>query len=139
MAHFHNTALIGASGQGGYQIERSLRFDGSAYLNRTPASSGNPARWTFSAWIKRSKLGTAQTLISATYQSPDYTAHFSFDSSDRLVYRNRWGTDDEHYVTTQVFRDTSAWYHIVLAVDLSQASGSNGFKLYVNNTQMGLS
>ena len=51
---------------GGYQIERSLRFNSadSAYLSRTPASAGNRDTCTFSAWVKRSKLGADQGIFS---------------------------------------------------------------------------
>ena len=60
MSHFHNNALIGASGQGGgYNLESSLRLrgDASAYLSRTPTTAGNQKTWTWSGWIKRARLG----------------------------------------------------------------------------------
>jgi hypothetical protein len=38
--------------------------------------------------------------------------------------------------TTQVFRDASAWYHIVVAVDTTQATASNRVKIYVNGAQI---
>ncbi len=39
-------------------------------------------------------------------------------------------------VTTQVFRDPAAWYHIVLSVDTTQATASNRAKIYVNGNQI---
>ena len=59
--------IIGASGAGGYTIDQSLRFndDDSAYLSRTPSSTGNRKTWTFSCWIKRCKLGTEQEILVA--------------------------------------------------------------------------
>jgi hypothetical protein len=38
--------------------------------------------------------------------------------------------------TTAVYRDPSAWYHIILAVDTTQATASNRVKLYVNGSQV---
>ena len=53
---------IGSAEEGGYQIERSLRFNSadSAYLNRTPASASNRKTWTWSAWVKRSEISTTE-------------------------------------------------------------------------------
>jgi hypothetical protein len=34
-----------------------------------------------------------------------------------------------------VFRDPSAWYHIVYSVDTTQATSSNRIKIYVNGTE----
>jgi hypothetical protein len=42
-------------------------------------------------------------------------------------------------VTSAVYRDPSAWYHIVLAVDTTQATDTNRIKLYVNNQLQTLS
>ena len=52
------SVIFGRKGVGGYQIERSLRFNSAdnAYLNRTPSSAGNRNTWTLSWWMKRSKL-----------------------------------------------------------------------------------
>ena len=49
----------GSSGAGGLQIERSLRFNSadSAHLSRTPGTAGNRTTWTWSGWVKRSKIG----------------------------------------------------------------------------------
>lgn len=127
------------SGAQGYQIERSLRFNSadSAYLNRTQ-NTGTTARWTFSTWVKRSALGSSNNcLISSTLTSSpsDYTGYIFFDINDRLAFYAKWGTDVQNYVTTQVFRDVSAWYHIVVAIDLT-LSAPNGVKIYVNGLQV---
>ena len=38
-------------------------------------------------------------------------------------------------VTNRLFRDPSAWYNIILAVDTTQGTASNRVKIYVNGTQ----
>jgi len=126
-----------ASVTGGYQISRSLRFNraDSAYLSRTPASNGNLTNWTWSAWVKRSGLGTAQNLLSVYTGNASDTGLFSFgfNTSDKFTidgYSLNWR------VTTQVFRDVSAWYHIVVAFDTTLATAGDRIKVYVNGSQV---
>ena len=122
----------------GFFINNSLRFrsSASAYLNRTPASATNQNTWTFSAWDKRGVLGSTESLFSCNTGSVGYYFYFGYNSSDNLVVYSSWGTVKVNYVTTQVFRDPSAWYHIVLAVDFTQSTGSAGVKLYINGVQV---
>ena len=127
-----------ASVSGGYQISRSLRFNSadSAYLNRTPASAGNKQTWTLSAWVKRGSLGAFNPIYSAGATSP--RAYIIFNSSDKMDFRSvdSGNTEVIRLTTTQVFRDPSAWYHIVVAQDTTQATSSNRVKIYVNGTQI---
>ena len=121
---------------GDYQISRSLRFNSadSAYLSRTPASGGNQSTWTYSAWIKRSTLGVAQTLFQQQTTSSD-TGYFGiiFFAGDTLGCS---GWASTWRVTTQVFRDTSAWYHLVVAVDTTQATANNRIRVYINGSEI---
>ena len=132
-----NNGLLLASGADaavGYQISRSLRFNSadSAYLSRTPGSAGNRKTYTFSCWLKRSKLGTLQYVIQA-YGGGTYRASLFFDTDDTLYFA--LGNTSPAIRTNAVFRDVSAWYHIVLAIDTTQSTQSAGMKLYVNGTQ----
>mgnify|MGYP003637720545 CR=1 FL=1 len=124
---------------GGYQISRSLRFNqaDSAYLNRTPASAGNRQIWTYSTWIKRSSLGSSQSILEAASGSADQYSLFFFTSGDLITLVEDQGSGGVYALTTsQVFRDVSAWYHIVIAFDTTQATSSNRIKLYVNGSQV---
>jgi hypothetical protein len=126
-----------ASVSGGYKISRSLRFNSadSAYLNRTPASASNRKTWTWSGWVKRSVIGSgSQSIFTAYWQSSD-AGYFNilFRSGDDLAIQT-YNIDVR--ITTQVFRDPSAWYHIVVAVDTTQALNTDRLKLYVNGTQI---
>ena len=127
-----------ASVSGGYQISRSLRFNSadSAYLNRTPASAGNKQTWTLSVWVKRGSLGAFNPIYSAGATSP--RAYLIFNSSDKMDFRSvdSGNTEVIRLTTTQVFRDPSAWYHVVVAQDTTQATSSNRLKIYVNGTQV---
>jgi len=134
-----NPLFLGAAGAGvedGYLIERSLRFNSadSAYLSRTPASAGNRKTWTWAGWVKRSGLGTDQALLDCRPVASDsqFTV-FYLKASNTLELSGpvtTWRT------TTQLFRDASAWYHIVLALDTTQSTASSRVKIYVNGVQV---
>ena len=120
---------------GGYSVANSLRFNrgSSDSLTRTPASSGNRRTYTISTWLKRAKLSTAEQFIGASTTNFDT---IGFDSSDRIrfyIYNNPTSTVR---VSTQVFRDVGAWYHIVIAVDTTNATDQNRCRIYVNGTEI---
>jgi hypothetical protein len=128
---------------GGYQISRSLRFNSadSAYLNRTPASAGNRKTWTFSTWVKRSQLSSGNAMLATVSGSAFNYFSFGTSSGDWLTFAYFDGTSDIFGVntsSTSVFRDVSAWYHIVLLVDTTQATAANRVKIYVNNVEQTL-
>jgi hypothetical protein len=123
-----------AAEEGGYQIERSLRFNSadSAYLNRTPGSAGNRRTWTLSFWHKRSKI--SESAITPILGTPSNTDLISFDTDD--VLRVWFGTNTYNIETTQVFRDVSAWGHWVISVDTTQGTSSNRVKIYYNGFEI---
>ena len=139
MSVISNNLLAGASGQGGsgYKISRSLRFNpsDSSYLSRTPSSAGNRKTWTWSGWLKRSGLGVLNQLFVTQSSGTAYTALY-IDSSNKLRFEDYESSAQSQLFTTQVFRDVSAWQHIVVAVDTTQATASNRVKLYVNGQQV---
>jgi hypothetical protein len=138
MAILNNNPLIGASGQSkGYRIERSLRFNSadSAYLNRTPASAGNRKTFTWSGWVKRSALGATNTLFGSGTSGTDYCFLY-FQNDEKLIFYNYSSAGVFPIRSNNLYRDLSAWYHVVLAVDTTQATSSNRVKLYVNNEQI---
>jgi hypothetical protein len=111
---------------GGYEIQRSLRFNSadSANLTRTFGSI-NSRTFTYSLWVKRGKIGVRQDVLSGA---------LIFTASDIIIAGLVSGSDILD--TTQVFRDPSAWYHIVMAMDTTQATASNRLKLYINGQQV---
>jgi len=127
--------LLNIYPSGGYQIANSLRFrsSASAYLNRTQAS-GNTQKFTLSQWVKRGKLGATQYLFTAFNASTD---GIDFSSADQLeIFFANGSTYD--LITTSVYRDPSAWYHIVVSVDTTQATAANRVQLYVNGVSISL-
>jgi len=121
---------------GAFQVSRSLRFNSadSAYLSRTPASAGNRKTWTWSGWVKRSALGTAQYLFCSDLSNTSATTTWLFFNTDNTLGFGTGGSN--RLFTTQVFRDTSAWYHIALAVDTTQSTAANRYIFYINGVQV---
>ncbi len=121
-----------------YSIANSLRLraSASAYLSRTTASAGNRTSMTYSGWVKRGILGGDRALLSSTSTGgAGYeTSILRFTSTDQLRFShtNNAGAAVVQFDTTAVFRDTSAWYHVVLQIDTTQAVNASGVKLYVN-------
>ena len=122
-----NNALAGAAGSGGaagYEITRSLRFNRPDGAHLSKAISTKYTTFTTSCWVKRSSLGTWQ-YIWAQHDGSSYRGITFGDSNDKLsLYKG------SHVYTSAVFRDVSAWYHIVLKCSSGTAT------LYVNNTQV---
>ena len=124
---------FGASG-GDYEITDSLRLRSSAtaYLSRTPASAGNQKTWTWSGWVKRSTPGANNLIFAArTAASGSYTTLF-LSSADDLRMESNLSTAYPLYKTNALFRDPSAWYHIIVALDMTQATSTNRLKVYIN-------
>lgn len=125
-----------AGGAAGYTISRSLRFNSSdsAYLSRTPASAGNRTTWSFSAWVKRSKLGSMQFVFTSgegwiASSGDAFLTGAAFGADDKLAiyWRSSYAP---LAVSVGVYRDLSAWYHIGFRAD-----GST-LKAYVNGIEV---
>jgi hypothetical protein len=128
----------GGGGAGGYQIERSLRFNSadSAYLSRTPASTGSQTSWTWSGWVKRSAITNTQDNIYAINNS-NRICFSNGDSSQTLFFEVYNGGGADYYIgTSAVYRDVSAWYHIVAVWDSNNATAGDRQRLYVNGIRI---
>ena len=105
----------------------------STYLSRTPASVGNRKTWTLSTWVKRSGLGARQ-YITRQISGSNYL-DFQFESNDTIQIFSYNGSVLLQLDTNRVFRDTSAWYHLLIECDTTQAISSDRCKFYVNGIQ----
>jgi len=117
-----------------YQISRSLRFTSAntTYLQRTNTVAGNRRKFTLSFWIKRVYLQNAPCFFSASNNSQSYRDQFFFTTTGEVrfdIYNS--GTLIQQ-ITNETFNDIHAWYHIVIALDTTQASNTNGVKIYKN-------
>jgi hypothetical protein len=122
------TGNVASALAGEYEVANSLRFndDSSDYLNRTGTSGTADYKMTYSAWFKRGNIGSGKELF-CIYKT----------NSNRLFLRNNGDTFEfqisgQSNSTTREFRDVSAWFHLVIAVDTTQATESDRIKWYVN-------
>lgn len=119
-----------------YNIAKSLRFNAadSAYLARTPGGAGTRTTCTLSMWVKRGNLGITAALFGCGTSSSD-TDYLSliFNSSDQIAIS---GGTTTWRITSQVFRDPAAWYHIMVVIDTGNATANDRVRLYVNGSRI---
>ena len=139
---FFDPIRIGAAGAAdtAYTIDRSLRFnDGdSAYLTRTPSSAGNRKIWTLSVWVKRTTVDANQRIFTAydgSNNNAECSVQFQSDGKIQINNNNTSTNTDTNLKTDRLFRDPSAWYHIVVATDMTQGTAANRVNLYINGEQ----
>ena len=120
----------------GYDIDNSCKFEDAndEYLTRTNASGTNRRTFTVSFWFKRTKLGGVQELWDGGVYSEATRIGFGL-SSDEL-WLDIGYSSGYRSSTTQQFRDTSAWYHIVWKVDTTQSTEADRFRVYVNGAEI---
>ena len=118
-------------------IENSLRFDdaSSDYLTRTPSSATSRTTWTWSAWVKRSDLAPTSGLFEAYADSNNFT-YIRFAPDYIRIFNRISGSTKAVYNTTALFRDVSAWYHIVWTWDTTNGTAGDRSRLYVNGTRI---
>ena len=105
-------------------------------ISRTSSSTGNRRTWTFSGWFKKCSLAVMGGLF-ATYTDSNNRLDFGFDASDKFFFKEKVSSSTNiDFTSTQTFRDTSSFYHLVIAVDTTQATNTNRVKVYVNGEQI---
>ena len=118
----------------GYDVANSCRFFNNTQLKRTNGSPTNAYKGTFSAWVKRSALSSTR-LFQNMVDGNNY-AWLAFNSSHQLeVVCAVSGSTYCDYKTNRLFRDVSAWYHIVVEMDTTEGTATNRMKFYVNGVQ----
>jgi|MDSZ01.3.fsa_nt_gb hypothetical protein len=123
--------FLGAAsgGDASYQISRSLRFndDDTAYLDKDFSSAGNRQSWSWSGWVKRSELGSGRRALFGAYGAANDTDLLEFGFDGDGIYGT---TNSTTFLTTQKFRDPSAWYHYFV-----RYNGTN-IKFFINGTEV---
>ena len=123
----------------GYDIDNSCKFeaDNSEELNFTPSSSGSNQTWTFSCWFKQTELDATGTIFGH-YTSADNQALVRRLDTNEFSFRLVNGGTVRELKSDMLFRDTLAWYHLVVAVDTTDGTSTNRVKVYVNGEQISL-
>ena len=127
--------LPGNSATGGYEVANSCRFDSASsdYLNRSLGTPSNRKIFTCSAWVKRASTGTYPIFWFGADSNNWFMVKYESDSL-RVESKNSGSTIID-VRTNALYRDFSAWYHVLVAVDTTQGTESNRIKIYVNGVQ----
>ena len=116
-----------------YEIDNSYRGSNSGYLSRTPSSAGNRQTFTISTWVKISNISHAFPIYNVgTGAGDDTKFEFRFAGSGTLFIA---GGATSYRQTNALFRDPSAWYHVVMAFDSTNGTADDRIKLWVNGVQ----
>jgi hypothetical protein len=122
----------------GYDVDNSLKFeaDNTEYMHYTPSGQTDYERMAFSVWVKRTELSTAQLIMEFGNGTANTSnLRIGFDTSDRLFC---YGNSITWRQTNQVFRDTSAWYHLFFLFDTTTPGGisNNRIRIWVNGSMI---
>ena len=123
---------------GAYEVANSCRLNqaDTAYMHKTPSSSGSQRTFTFSTWWKQGDLASSSVIFSSGEADGDPNFAIYYNSSQQLNVLYYEGSSLLSLVTNAQYRDPAAWYHICVAIDTTQGSSSNRAKLYINGSQV---
>jgi len=107
----------------------------STSLTRTSGTSTNVDKCTFSAWVKRGNLSDSDHILMGQYTDANNRAKILISENFLTYFEKTGGSTTANVKTTRKFRDTSAWYHIVVAFDSTQGTAADRIKFYVNGVQ----
>ena len=114
----------------------------NTYITRTPSSNGNQRTWTWSGWIRPRGMSssTYQYLMEAYYSNGTRYSYVCFRHGTIECYGGDYQTGSStslsfDVTTNRRLRDPSAWYHVVVAFDSTQATNTNRLKIYINGVQ----
>jgi len=132
------TGNVGSALAGEYEVANSLRFDDGSndYLNKTFSTPTNNKIWTWSGWVKKCSNGiTSQTLFGS---GPDGNnqGEVKFLNDNLQVFDSTNSANNFTVKSNAIFRDVSAWYHVVASVDTTQSTSSDRVKIYINGSQI---
>ena len=123
----------------GYTIDQSIRFndDDSAYMYRTPSANGSETKWTFSAWVKRGNISSDMDLFGhSNSDSAGDRVYITLLADNTLLMNGVGSSLTMSVITNQLFRDVSAWYHIIIAFDSTLSMESERVRFYLNGSRI---
>jgi len=132
LQRLHNRGSVST----GYNIDNSIKFeaDNTEYLKWTDfsdnASDARKRTFSISLWCKRTELGVQQLIWNS-----GANGYLSFEAGDVIKWQQQYSTTAKTLNTNRLFRDTAAWYHIIVAVDSTQSTEANRVRLYVNGVE----
>jgi len=128
--------VASATADAGYSVANSCRYndDDSPRLHIDSLGTATDIdKWTFSCWFKRSTLSSTQYLLYA-YTSGQEAA-ILLNSDNKLDWYNYPGSGAGQIITNRLFRDVSAWYHLVCSYDGDNGTAGNRMRIYINGVE----
>ena len=122
---------------GGFSVANSCRFDrGSNPTMSKTQSAGDRDKWTFSCWFKLgATYGTIRYILGSKTDGSNYVT-IEMDAADKLRFGVLiGGAYDSFKKSNRVFRDTSAWYHLVCVYDSENGTAGLRQKVYINGVE----
>ena len=111
------------------------------YLVRTNGTATSTTTFTISTWVKRSELAGDRYVFAIANNngsSPTEHIHLRF-ASDKLQSQFYISNSQVGQIETNaVYRDPSAWYHIVFRFDSTQSTANDRMRLYINGEETSL-
>ena len=118
-------------------VANSCRFTNGSSDNLTlsGSSGGSTTKFTRSFWLKKSRLGLQQYLMD---NSGTTQIFFKLNADDTVTLGifNSGAYSTELVGNANLMRDPSAWYHIVIAVDYTNATQAYRARIYINNSEV---
>ena len=106
----------------------------STLLTKSAATPTNRKKYTVSFWCKKALFGINQYVLNTASDGSNRLG-ILFNTSEQLeIYGQTSGSENAYVRPTRLFRDSSAFYHIVVAVDTTQSTAADRVKIYVNGT-----
>ena len=127
----------------GFNVDNSVRFnaaDSPSLKIAIGSGATNTKKFTFSGWFKKctnvtgtGATGAAQTIFDIN--GTNTGAYFNDDHDQFTMNLRNEGATNYIFKTNRKFRDNSAWLHIVVAIDTTQATEGNRVTVYFNGVE----
>ena len=116
---------------------KSARFNSASsdYMTKSNSSTGSTTKATISMWVKFSSVLTNQAFWENYSDGSNYLRLRYRSDASLAVQVDLSNSTDVLKITTRKFRDTSAWYHIVLAINLADGTQEDKYILYINGVR----
>jgi len=119
----------------GYEIDNSLKLEDANFehITKNYSGDGDMRTWTYSTWVKKCKFGSANFDYMYMFAGQNTSIHFLNNGILRVALYN--GSSTVYADIDRLFRDGSAWYHIIVALDTTQSTAADRVKIYINGVR----
>ncbi len=119
----------------GYEIDNSLKLEDANFehITKNYSGDGDMRTWTYSTWVKKCKFGSANFDYMYMFAGQNTSIHFLNNGILRVSLYN--GSSTVYADIDRLFRDGSAWYHIIVALDTTQSTAADRVKIYINGVR----